>query len=132
LIGSRADGSPWRVGISHPRQKGSMIKTLALREGAVASSGDYERCIVVDGIRYGHVLNPKSGWPVRHLAAVSVVGDFCVVAGSASTIAMLKEENGPAWLDAMGLPHLWIDVEGNVGGSLAESAAYSKSRSIRN
>lgn len=132
LIGSRADGSPWRVGISHPRQKGSMVRTLALREGAVASSGDYERCIVVDGVRYGHVLNPKTGWPVRHLAAVSVVGDFCVVAGSASTIAMLKEENGPAWLDAMGLPHLWVDVEGNVGGSLAEAAAYSKSRSIRN
>jgi thiamine biosynthesis lipoprotein len=125
LIGARADGRPWRVGISHPRDKGSMIKTLALREGAVASSGDYERCIVVDGIRYGHVLNPKTGWPVRHLAAVSVVGDFCVVAGSASTIAMLKEKDGPAWLDAMGLPHLWVDVDGNVGGPLAVSAVDS-------
>lgn len=125
LIGSRADGSPWRVGISHPREKGSMIKTLSLREGAVASSGDYERCILVDGVRYGHVLNPKTGWPVRRLAAVSVVGDLCVVAGSASTIAMLKEEDGPAWLEAMGLPHLWIDVDGNVGGSLAESGRRS-------
>jgi thiamine biosynthesis lipoprotein len=123
LIGSRADGSPWRVGISHPREKGSMIKILRLREGAVASSGDYERCILVDGVRYGHVLNPKTGWPVRRLAAVSVVGELCVVAGSASTIAMLKEEDGPAWLEAMGLPYLWIDVDGNVGGSLAESGA---------
>lgn len=125
LIGTRADGRPWRVGISHPRDKGSMIRTLALRDGAVASSGDYERCIVVEGVRYGHVLNPKTGWPVRHLAAVSVVGDFCVVAGSASTIAMLKEKDGPAWLDAMGLPHLWVDVDGNVGGPLAESAQNS-------
>jgi len=120
LIGPRADGRPWRVGLRHPRQQGAMIETLGLHEGAVASSGDYERCIIVDGVRYGHVLNPKTGWPVRHLAAVSVVGDYCVVAGSASTIAMLKEEHGPAWLEEMGLPHLWVDVEGRVGGSLVE------------
>ncbi len=121
LIGPRANGAPWRVGITHPRRKDALAATLLLREGAVASSGDYERCIVVDGVRYGHVLNPKTGWPVRYLAAVSVVGAFCVVAGSASTIAMLKEENGPGWLEDVGLPHLWIDVNGNVGGSLADS-----------
>lgn len=124
LVGPRADGSPWRVGLGHPRQAGATIQTLALSEGAVASSGDYERCVIVEGVRYGHVLNPKTGWPVRHLAAVSVVGDFCVVAGSASTIAMLKEEQGPAWLDGMGLPHLWVDVDGNIGGPLAEAAAH--------
>jgi len=123
LFGARPDGSPWRVGISHPREQGALLTTLPLREGAVASSGDYERCIIVGGIRYSHVLNPKTGWPVRHLASVSVVGDFCVVAGSASTIAMLKEEEGPAWLQAMGLPHLWMDVHGRIGGSLAESMA---------
>jgi thiamine biosynthesis lipoprotein len=119
VIGPRADGSPWRVGIRHPRQKEAVMQTILLREGALASSGDYERCITVDGVRYGHVLNPKTGWPVRHLAAVSVVGDFCVVAGSASTIAMLKEERGPAWLASLGLPHLWVDVQGEVGGMLA-------------
>ncbi|CAG1771248.1 FAD:protein FMN transferase [uncultured bacterium] len=119
LIGPRPDGRPWRVGLSHPRQQGEMVETLGLHEGAVASSGDYERCIIVEGVRYGHVLNPKTGWPVRHLAAVSVVGDFCVVAGSASTIAMLKEEQGPAWLEEMGLPRLWVEVEGRVGGALA-------------
>jgi thiamine biosynthesis lipoprotein len=53
------------------------------------------------------------------LAAVSVLGDFCVVAGSAATIAMLKEENGPAWLEGLGLPHIWVDVHGKTGGSLA-------------
>ncbi|MFZ2168895.1 MAG: FAD:protein FMN transferase [Methylococcaceae bacterium] len=119
VIGPRADGSPWRVGIRHPRNKEAVMQTILLREGALASSGDYERCIIVEGVRYGHVLNPKTGWPVRHLAAVSVVGDFCVVAGSASTIAMLKEDSGPAWLDSLGLPHLWVDVQGETGGSLA-------------
>ncbi len=118
VIGPRADGSPWRVGIRHPRRKEAVMQTILLREGALASSGDYERCIEVDGVRYGHVLNPKTGWPVKYLAAVSVVGDFCVVAGSASTIAMLKEDNGPAWLESLGLPHLWVDTQKEVGGTL--------------
>jgi len=53
------------------------------------------------------------------MASVSVIGDFCMVAGSASTIAMLKQETGPEWLDKLGLPHLWINVAGEVGGTLA-------------
>ena len=126
IIGPRADGRPWRIGIRHPRQKEALIETLLLYEGALASSGDYERCILIEGIRYGHVLNPKTGWPVRYLSSVSVVGDFCVVAGSASTIAMLKEEKGPAWLGAMGLPHLWVDVHGAAGGSLIEQESTVK------
>jgi len=127
VIGPRADGSPWRIGIRHPRHKEDIIQTILLHEGALASSGDYERCIMVDGVRYGHILNPKTGWPVRHLAAVSVAADFCVVAGSASTIAMLKEDNGPAWLNSLGLPHLWVDLQGEFGGTLTMMANMEKS-----
>jgi thiamine biosynthesis lipoprotein len=119
IVGPHPDGSPWRIGIRHPRNPEAAIATLALERGGVASSGDYERCIVVDGVRYGHVLNPKTGRPVRHLASVTVVGELCVVAGSASTIAMLREKDGPAWLERVGLPHFWVDVDGNCGGSLA-------------
>lgn len=122
LIGARPDGSPWRVGISDPRKAQLLATTLNITNGAIATSGDYERCIVVNGQRYGHILNPKTGWPVRFLAAATVVSDYCVVAGSASTIAMLKEDQGPNWLDDLGLPHLWIDVQGNAGGSLASSS----------
>jgi thiamine biosynthesis lipoprotein len=123
VIGPRADGSPWRVGIQHPHQKEAVMQTVSLSEGALASSGDYERCIEVNGVRYGHVLNPKTGWPVKYLAAVSVVGDFCVVAGSASTIAMLKEDSGPEWLASLGLPYLWVDVNHSVGGTLMPNNA---------
>ncbi|MGZ4975693.1 MAG: FAD:protein FMN transferase [Methylobacter sp.] len=126
IIGPRADGSPWQVGIRHPRREEAIMQTISLREGALASSGDYERCIMVDGVRYGHVLNPKTGWPVKHLAAVSVIGDFCVVAGSASTIAMLKEDSGPAWLESLGLPYLWVDVQGEVGGTLVDADGKQK------
>jgi thiamine biosynthesis lipoprotein len=119
IIGPHPDGSPWRIGIRHPRRPGEVIRNIELHRGGIASSGDYERCIVLDGVRYGHVLNPKTGRPVQHLASVTVVGELCVVAGSASTIAMLKESEGPDWLANLGLPHFWVDVWGGTGGSLA-------------
>lgn len=118
IIGPQADGSPWKIGIRHPRNRNEVLHTIPLYQGALASSGDYERFILIDGQRYSHVLNPKTGWPVKYMASVSVVGDFCVVAGSASTIAMLKEENGPEWLQNLALPHLWSNTSGGNGGSL--------------
>jgi thiamine biosynthesis lipoprotein len=118
IIGPRPDHSPWSIGIRHPRQTDTVLQSLSMQEGALASSGDYERCIIIDGVRYGHVLNPLTGWPVKHLASVSVIGEFCVVAGSASTIAMLKEEEGPDWLESLGLPYGWVDVQGKIGGTL--------------
>ena len=117
-IGPQPDGAPWRIGVRHPRNPRGLWTTVELLEGALASSGDYERCLVVDGIRYGHILNPRSGWPVRTMAAVSVVAPLCVVAGSASTMAMLQEDDGPAWLAGCGLPHLWMTVDGASGGDL--------------
>ena len=122
IIGPHDDGSPWRIAIRHPRIPDGVLHTLLLHSGALASSGDYERCITVNGIRYGHVLNPKTGWPVDYMAAVSVIGEFCVVAGSASTIGMLKGEDGPQWLSELGLPYLWVNVRGESGGSLLEKA----------
>jgi thiamine biosynthesis lipoprotein len=128
ILGPRPDGQPWRIGVRHPRRRGELAGTFELFEGALASSGDYERCVVVDGERFGHILDPRTGWPVRRLASVSVVADLCVVAGSASTIAMLRQEEGPAWLAGIGVPHHWIDVDGGSGGTLAQGPAAAPDR----
>ena len=113
-------GEPWHIGIRDPRAGDAPpLHVLALERGAVATSGDYERCIVVDGRRYGHVLDPRTGWPVQHLASVTVLADFCVLAGSAATIALLRGSGGPGWLAGLGLPHLWVDTQGRAGGSLS-------------
>jgi len=130
IIGPHADGRPWRVGISHPRHKDMVLQTLELYEGGLASSGDYERCITLNGVRYGHILNPKTGWPVRKIAAVSVLGGLCVIAGSASTIGMLKEEKAGEWLQQLGLPHLWVTVNGETGGSLMDDVNQIDWRSL--
>jgi FAD:protein FMN transferase len=122
VLGPQPDGQPWRVGVRDPHQPGALLATLPLSQGALASSGDYERCIVVDGIRHGHILDPRNGWPVQGLAAVSVAAPLAVVAGSASTIALLMGRDGPAWLQGLGLPHLWVDTEGRRGGPLLDTA----------
>jgi FAD:protein FMN transferase len=125
IIGPHPDGAPWIVGIRHPRRAGEVMASIDLVGGAIASSGDYERFIEIDGRRYGHIISPRTGMPVRALAAVSVVADECVVAGSATTIAMLMEEAGPAWLTEVGLPHVFMDREMRIGGTLAPAASGS-------
>lgn len=117
IIGPHADFTPWHIGVRDPMDKQRVSSVVQLTSGAMASSGDYERCIEVDGKRYGHILNPKTGWPVQHFASITVVSDFCVLAGSASTIAMLKEQDGVAWLNLLGLVHQWITVDGQRGGN---------------
>lgn len=119
IIGPHADGRPWSVGIRHPRKPGELMASINVSRGGIASSGDYERCIILNGKRYSHVLNPKTGWPVRGLASITVVAEQCVIAGSVSTISMLKEKQGKRWIKDLGLAYLWMDQRGKMGGTLA-------------
>jgi thiamine biosynthesis lipoprotein len=118
IIGPHPDGSPWRVGIRNPDHPETALAMLELREGAIASSGDYERYIEVAGRRYCHILNPITGWPVQGLSSVSVTAPSCLVAGSICTIAMLKGRDGPTWLESLGVAHGWVDDGGQRGGQL--------------
>lgn len=120
LVGPHPDASPWLIGVRHPRAPEQAIATLELREGALATSGDYERYFEQDGHRYAHLLDPRSGWPVEGLASVSVIAPSCLVAGTATTVALLLGiEAGVRWLRELGLPHLWVQADGRCGGSLA-------------
>ena len=112
VIGPRPNGSPWTIGIQNPSDPDRVITSIELKQGGLASSGDYQRCMIVDGQRYGHLLDPTTGWPVQGLRAVSVIGPQCLIAGSTSTIAMLKGEAGKAWLDSTGLTYIWVDEQG--------------------
>jgi thiamine biosynthesis lipoprotein len=120
VVGPHPDGSPWRVGVRHPRRPDTAMAIVALAEGGIASSGDYERFMIVDGKRYGHVLDPRTGWPVDGLASVSVAASHCLIAGTATTIAMLRGAvEGAAWLDELGLPNLRMEPDGRLMGTLA-------------
>jgi thiamine biosynthesis lipoprotein len=124
VIGPHPDGDAWRVGVRHPRCPEAALASIGLASGGIASSGDYERFMIVDGVRYGHILDPRTGWPVESLAAVSVVASHCLIAGTASTIAMLKgADAGAAWLDELGLPNLRMDRDERISGTLISRLA---------
>jgi thiamine biosynthesis lipoprotein len=117
--GPQHDGAPWRVGIRHPRRSGEVVATVELMSGALATSGDYERFFEIDHRRYCHLLNARTGWPVQYWQSVSVVAPLCVVAGSCSTIAMLLEAGGEAFLDSQSVRYLAIARDGTLTGPFA-------------
>lgn len=112
--GGRPDGAPWRVGIRHPRIEGETIGGIEIADGAIATSGDYERFFEVGGRRYCHLLDATTGWPVQGWRAVSVAAPLCVVAGSGATVGMLLGDAAPDWLDAQGVDWLGVDAAGHI------------------
>lgn len=105
VSGPRSDGSLWRIGIDDPTASGERsLAQLQLARGGVATSGDARRFILRNGVRYGHILNPKTGWPVRNAPrAVTVVANTCVEAGMLTTFAMLEGANAEVFLKAQGV-----------------------------
>lgn len=119
VIGPHLDGSPWQVGIQHPRILQSPIATVAITQGAITTSGDYERFMMIDDVRYSHLLNPFSGQSIQPTyASASVIAPQCIVAGSFSTIALLKSPSEPQWLQEVGLPYLTVDQDMKVEGTI--------------
>jgi FAD:protein FMN transferase len=89
-IGSRGDGRPWSVGVADPRAKGRcrfVVRVLA--DAGIATSGDYERGFVKDGVRYHHILDATTGWPARGVASATTIAVTASIAGRFSTAALL-------------------------------------------
>ena len=118
VIGPHPNGFPWRIGVRDPLGGEGAIATLFVASGAVATSGNYERYWEVDGRRFSHVINPKTGWPVEGIPSVTVVAATCLSAGMVATIAMLKGQAGPEWLRESGAAHLYVDDTGKLDGSI--------------
>lgn len=85
MIGVKPDGNPWRIGIRNPRNDSNIIAVLPAFDGAVVTSGDYERVFEVDGITYHHILDPKDGMPARVLASVTIAAETAIAADALST-----------------------------------------------
>jgi thiamine biosynthesis lipoprotein len=113
-VGPKHDGAPWEVGIQHPRRPGHLIAVLPLKLGGMATSGDYERFMVVDGVRYSHLLNPITGWPVQHWQAISVLAPSCMLAGALSSAFMLSGERALSLLKSSGLRALCVNHASEV------------------
>jgi len=114
FLGPKPTGEPWMIGIQDPRALDQVVATLPITMGGLATSGDYERYFELNGQRYCHVLNPKTGMPVSYWRSVSVTSPATVVSGCTTTMAMLKEAEGLAFLQATGFDFFAIDYTGKV------------------
>lgn len=114
ILGPQANGAAWQIGIQDPRDAEQLIATIPIHSGALATSGDYERFFEIDGRRYCHILDPATGYPVQHWQSVSVLAPLSIAAGSYSTITMLMQKAGKAWLEESGLAYLIVDSEGQI------------------
>lgn len=104
VSGPRADGSRWKVAIESVERAGAMEAMLELSQGALATSGDARRFLLKDGIRYGHILNPKTGWPIEHAPrSVTVAAATCVEAGMTATMTILHGKQAERFLKREGV-----------------------------
>lgn len=94
----RKDGSAWKVAIESVAHSGAAA-LLELRQGAIATSGDARRFLEKDGVRYGHILDPRTGWPVvSAFRSITVAAATCLEAGMLATMAILQGPDAETFL----------------------------------
>ncbi len=90
---------PWIIGIEDPNQLDAAASQLTINRGGLATSGDTRRFIDVEGKRYGHIINPQTGYPVdKAPRSTTVIAPNCLMAGMMATMAMLQGENAEEFL----------------------------------
>lgn len=114
--GRQEDGEPWSIGIADPREREHIFAYLALSEQAVVTSGDYERFIIIDGKRYSHIINPKTGYPVENPRSVTIICPDAELADALATaVSVMGPKKGMALVNRLkGVECLMVDTAGNI------------------
>ena len=89
IWGIQPDKELWKIGITNPFHRYKPSDILKINNGAVTTSGDYEKFILIDGIRYSHIINPKTGMPSTGLTSVTVIGPNAEMCNGFSTSIMV-------------------------------------------
>ncbi len=105
--GPRQNQQNWQVGIEQVSEDNT--PWIELTNGALATSGDSRRYLIKDGIRYSHILNPRTGWPVKNTPkSVTTIAPTCVEAGMYSSLAMLMGAEAEVFLQEQEVRHFVI------------------------
>ena len=114
--GKRADGEDWTVGISNPDFPRDILSEFSLNDSAVATSGNYEKYVLIDGQKYSHTIHPKTGFPIQGIKSVTVFAPFAELADALTTpIAVMGVEVGLHLMNQMkGVACIIIDDANQV------------------
>jgi len=117
-FGLKPDGKPWKIGIRNPaagRTEDDIIATVELTDMAISTSGDYERFFFLNGKKYHHLIDPKTGYPATACRSVSVIAKDGIFTDSFATgVFVLGPEKGLKVLEKMGFEGIIIDSRGKT------------------
>jgi FAD:protein FMN transferase len=95
LLGTSAGGQLWKIGVQHPRKQNEIVTVLKGRDESISTSGDYERFAIINGKRYHHIIDPKTGYPADKSISATIITDDSVMSDGLSTgIFVLGPEEG--------------------------------------
>jgi FAD:protein FMN transferase len=115
VFGRRADGTAWPIGIQHPRESGKILATLDANDEAISTSGDYERYFIKDGVRYHHILDPKTLQPARLCQSVTIIAPDATTADALATgVFVMGPVRGLALVERLGVGAVIVDAQGVV------------------
>ena len=112
--GSKPDDTKWKVAIMHPREDGTYLGTLSLQgEWYISTSGDYERYVEKEGVRYHHIMNPKTGYPANSgVCSVTILSDSGLLSDALSTACfVLGMEEGMKLAEEFDVEALFVTQE---------------------
>jgi FAD:protein FMN transferase len=115
IIGDH-DGRPWMIGIKDPRDKSQSIVAIPLSNTAISTSGDYERYFIKNGVRYHHILNPRTGKSVHSTHSVSIIGpDATTTDALSTTVFVMGPKAGLALAEQLkGIDAVIVDRYGKI------------------
>ncbi len=114
--GTQPNGNPWTVGIAHPDLKDAPFSYLAISNRAIATSGTYEKFITINGKRYSHTINPKTGLPVQGIKSVTIIAPNAELADALATpVSVMGIKSGLYLIEQIPEVHaIVIDDQNNV------------------
>lgn len=117
--GKQVDGKPWTVAIVNPMNKNKVFATFPLENSGVETSGSYEKFVVFNGIRYSHIIDPRTGYPAQGVVSVSVFAKQTEIADALATgIFVLGVEVGLDLINQLkGIECIMVDDKGKIHSS---------------
>jgi thiamine biosynthesis lipoprotein len=112
----KGNGEPFTIGIQNPREAGRLLGKITIAEGAMATSGDYERFFIKDGVRYHHILDPETGYPAKRSRSVTIIADDPTGADGLSTgVFVMGAKEGMELIETLdGVEAVIVDPDGRV------------------
>lgn len=132
-VGSKPDGSDWRIGIQDPEgvRDQSIVGVASLSNNAVVTSGIYERGFVLDDVVYHHILDPETGWSVQNeLAGVSIVAEeACTADALSTTVFAMGIEEGSKLIESLnGVDAIFVTRDGDISWTSGLDGLFSPNR----